>query len=128
MTSRRLIYVALLGLTIVLGLLSRSSLVAVGSPIRHYAGDTLWAMAVFWSLAILWPEMKSLPLGICTLAIALTIEISQLYHVEWLDCIRSLKPAALILGNTFLWSDLACYAVGTMAAALITFQFLQKES
>lgn len=128
MASPRLIYITLLGLTIVLGLLSRSPLVAADSPIRHYAGDTLWALAVFWSLAIIRPRANTRWLLIATLLISLSVELSQLYQAEWITRIRAFKPAALILGHTFLWSDLACYAVGTIAAALITFQFLQKES
>lgn len=128
MASPRLIYVTLLGLTIVLGLLSRSPLVAADSPIRHYAGDTLWALAVFWSLAIIRPRANTRWLLIATLLISLSVELSQLYQAEWITRIRAFKPAALILGHTFLWSDLACYTLGAITGALTHFKFSAKDS
>ncbi len=51
MITKRIIYVILLSLTIVSGLTSRSSLFAEDSPVYQYAGDALWALAVFWTLA-----------------------------------------------------------------------------
>jgi len=45
--------------------------------------------------------------------------VSQLYHAPWLDAVRATRPGALALGQGFLWSDLACYAAGVGAAALI---------
>jgi hypothetical protein len=43
---------------------------------------------------------------------SILIEVSQLYHAPWLDSIRHTILGGLILGFGFLWSDLACYAVG----------------
>ena len=37
---------------------------------------------------------------------------SVLYHTPWIDSIRQTTLGGLILGFGFLWSDLACYAVG----------------
>lgn len=127
MTSRRVVYITFLAVTIALGLLSRSSLVPADSFICHYAGDALWALAVFWSLAIVWPTKETRWLCIATLGISLTIELSQLYHSEWIDHIRDFKPAALILGHTFLWSDLVCYTVGAIAGSLLHFKFFHKQ-
>ncbi len=97
------------------------------SWLRHYAGDALWAMAVLWSLAILRPSTQTRHLLPLTLAIALAIELSQLYHADWIDAIRALKPAALILGHTFLWTDLISYAVGAATAALLHARFIYKS-
>jgi hypothetical protein len=45
------------------------------------------------------------------------VETSQLYHAPWIDGIRATLPGALLLGSGFLWSDIACYAVGAMIGA-----------
>jgi hypothetical protein len=46
------------------------------------------------------------------LAFAFVIEFSQMFHTPWLDALRAHRLAALVLGQGFLWSDLACYAAG----------------
>lgn len=47
------------------------------------------------------------------------IELSQLYHTPWLDGLRSNRVGALALGRGFLWSDLACYAVGVACGVCV---------
>ena len=48
---------------------------------------------------------------------SLMIELSQLYHAPWIDAIRRTRLGGLVLGYGFLWSDLACYAVGVVCGA-----------
>ncbi len=127
MTPKRIIYIALLGLTIGLGLLSRSSLFAEDTPIQQYAGDALWAMAVFWSLGILFPRTTTLHYAIGALVISLAVETSQLYHAPWVDYLRSFRLVALLLGHTFIWADLACYAAGVWFAANIDHFLIRNE-
>ena len=40
------------------------------------------------------------------------VEVSQLYKAPWIDSIRRTTLGGLVLGYDFVWSDLACYAVG----------------
>ena len=40
-------------------------------------------------------------------------------HVPWLDALRATTLGALVLGQGFLWSDIVCYAVGVMLAAIL---------
>jgi Protein of unknown function (DUF2809) len=47
-------------------------------------------------------------------------EVSQLWHTPWLDAIRHTTVGRLMLGLGFLWSDLVCYAVGTIIAFCLT--------
>jgi hypothetical protein len=47
------------------------------------------------------------------------IEVSQLYHASWIDSVRHTTIGGLIQGFGFLWSDLACYAVGVGLGATI---------
>lgn len=104
---------ALLMLVVVgLGLASRSPQIPWPSFIAAYAGDTLWALLVFLGLGLLFPQTATCPRALVAAAFSLFIELSQLYHVPWLDALRQQRLAALVLGQGFLWSDLICYALG----------------
>ena len=76
-------------------------------------------VSAFFLAALLFPRVPTARLALGAAAFALAIELSQLYHAPWLDAVRATRPGALILGFGFLWSDLACYAVGIALAALI---------
>ncbi|MGB0993077.1 MAG: DUF2809 domain-containing protein [Akkermansiaceae bacterium] len=125
-STQRLIYVFLLALTIALGLFSRSHLVSASGFFGKYAGDTLWALAVYWAIAIAFPASRTSRVLTAALLFSLAIELSQLYHAEWIDHIRSYRLAALMLGHSFLWSDLVCYFVGACAGGLIDFRFIRS--
>lgn len=127
MNTTRIIYVILLGLTIALGLVTRSSWFSERSPTHLYAGDALWALAVFWSLAVLRPCAPTRHFVIGALIIAFTIELTQLYHTEWINHLRSYRIGALILGHTFVWSDIACYTAGVWFGANIDNFLIKKE-
>jgi hypothetical protein len=53
---------------------------------------------------------------------SLTVELSYLHHTPWIDGLREIRLAALLLGHGFLWNDLVCYGVdvgiGVLAEAL----------
>jgi len=127
MNSKRVTYIALLGLTIALGLLSRSSLFSGTSPIHQYAGDTLWALAIFWAIAAIFPRSPTLHLVISALIISFSIEATQLYHAEWIDQLRSYRIGALILGFQFRWPDLLCYSAGIGLGAIINSHSLRTK-
>ena len=84
--------------------------------LARYAGDALWATLVFWILAIVRPGATETMLALAALGIAVSVEVSQLYHAPWIDAIRATTPGALVLGQGFRWSDLACYVVGVLLA------------
>ncbi|MGH7680224.1 MAG: DUF2809 domain-containing protein [Gemmatimonadaceae bacterium] len=112
-------YLALLVATIALGLASRRYGELLPGFVATYAGDTLWAAAAYWALAVAAPTARPLTRGIGAAAISLAVELSQLYHAPWIDALRATRPGALLLGYGFLWSDLACYAVGVGLALLL---------
>jgi hypothetical protein len=111
----RLTYSLVLGLVIVAGLLSRSSL-ALYLPafISAYAGDTLWALALFLTLCILLPGIRLVVIAFLTITISFSVEFSQIYRAEWINMIRSTRIGALFLGVGFKWSDLPCYTIGCL--------------
>ena len=87
--------------------------------IAAYAGDTLWALAAFLGFGVLLPRASTRTIAILAMAFSVAIELSQLYHAPWIDSIRQTTLGGLILGFGFLWSDLACYAVGVVLGVLV---------
>ncbi len=74
---------------------------------------------VFWLLTLLRPNGEGRHLAAIAFAIAVAVEASQRYHAPWLDALRASPLGALALGQGFLWSDIACYLVGAVLAAVI---------
>lgn len=71
---------------------------------------------VVWILALLRPAATSRTIGLTALSVAVVVELSQLWRVDWLDALRATRAGALVLGQGFLWSDLVCYAAGVSLA------------
>ena len=115
----RLPYAAASITTIALGLASRRFAASLPDFVRLYAGDALWAATVYFLAATLWPRARIAWLAAGTLTFAFVIEASQLYHAPWIDGVRSTRFGALVLGQGFLWSDLVCYTIGVIAAAVV---------
>jgi VanZ family protein len=67
---------------------------------------------VFWGVGFLLTQKSSGFVASITLAFSIFIELSQLYHAEWIDAIRHTTLGGLILGFGFLWSDVICYTIG----------------
>ena len=105
--------------SIALGLASRRFAASLPDFVRLYAGDALWAATVYFLAATLWPRARITSLAAGTLTFAFAIEASQLYHAPWIDGVRSTRLGAMVLGQGFLWSDLVCYTIGVIAAALV---------
>ena len=108
--------ILLLAVTIALGLGSRIYRGALPFVIAEYAGDTLWATAVFFMLRLVRTKASSLALAVVTLAIAFSVEFSQLAHPHWLDAFRQLPGVGLVLGYDFVATDLVCYTGGVVLA------------
>ena len=108
--------IVLLAITIALGLASRIYRGALPFVIAEYAGDTLWATAVFFMLRLVRPAASGFALAAVTLAIAFSVEFSQLAHPPWLDAFRQRRGVGLVLGYDFVATDLACYTAGAVLA------------
>ncbi|MBT7959372.1 MAG: DUF2809 domain-containing protein [Akkermansiaceae bacterium] len=126
-TASRLVYVILLGSTIIIGLLTRSAFIPADTPLRNYAGDMLWAIALYWFMAVVSPKWHPWKLAFITAVISYAVELSQLYHADWIDNIRAMKLGGLMLGFTFHWPDLLCYTGGAIVASTIDFHLLRKD-
>ena len=105
-------------LVIGLGLASRRYPGMFPAFLGKSPGDALWALAVFVGLGILFPRASTGRTGAAALAIAFLVELGQLYQAPWINAIRATLPGRLLLGTTFVWSDLPAYAVGVALGVL----------
>ncbi len=89
------------------------------SFLATYAGDTLWALMIFWAFAFVAPRSASWKIALAALAFCFAIEFSQLYQADWANAIRSHTIGALVFGRGFLASDLICYSTGIFIGWLL---------
>ncbi len=111
----RVIYaLAVIGL-IAVGLISRKV-----AFIPSFVGDALWAAVVYCCFRFMLPlKRRALSAGLAV-AVAYAVEFSQLITADWLVRLRSTFIGHMLLGQGFLWSDLAAYALGIAAAFSIS--------
>lgn len=110
---------AALAVTVALGLLSR--LRPIGwSPYDKSLGDVLYAVAAYLVLALLFFRRPAGAVGPPALALCLAVEFFQATGVP----ARYARYAVVryLVGTTFAWHDVACYAVGV--AAILTLDVL----
>ncbi|SEM45146.1 Protein of unknown function [Paenisporosarcina quisquiliarum] len=116
--SKRFYYVIAILVSIVFGLASRY-ISALPMFIVNHAGDTLWAIMVYFLFRIIFVH-KSLHLAIyLSLVFCFCIEFSQLYQADWINTIRVSLVGSLILGKGFLPEDLIRYSIGIVIAYLL---------
>lgn len=99
----------------VLGISSRKFGAYLPEFLSTYAGDTLWALMVFWGFGFLFARTPTVKIMLAALAFSYMIEFSQLYQADWINNLRHTMLGGLVLGFGFLWSDLVCYTVGVLA-------------
>ena len=97
----RLLYFFLVIVTIAMGIASRELSPFLPDWISLYAGDVLWAALVFFLVAFLFAKMP-------TYAVA-----------PWIDGLRATALGHLVLGDTFVVSDLFCYAGGICLGVVV---------
>ncbi|MCQ6529188.1 DUF2809 domain-containing protein [Bacillus mycoides] len=122
----RLLYAVFTIVVIILGLSSRKFAFALPDLLNGYLGDALWALMIFIGFGFLFPKIETRKLAFISLIFCYGIEISQLYHAEWIDSIRATTLGGLVLGYGFLWSDLVAYTIGVGVGMLGEFVLRKK--
>ncbi len=117
----RLLYATFTIIVIILGLSSRKFAFALPALLNDYLGDALWALMIFIGFGFLFPKIETKKLAFISLIFCYGIEMSQLYHAEWIDNIRATTLGGLVLGYGFLWSDLVAYTIGVGVGFLFEF-------
>ncbi|OWW12128.1 hypothetical protein BUE63_00935 [Bacillus sp. MB353a] len=122
----RLLYAIFTIIVIILGLSSRKFAFALPELLNDYLGDALWALMIFIGFGFLFPKIETKKLAFISLIFCYGIELSQLYHAEWIDNIRATTLGGLVLGYGFLWSDLVAYTIGVGVGLIFEF-ILQRK-
>jgi hypothetical protein len=84
-----------------------------------YPGDALWAMAVYFVLALVLPGLSSQRLATVALVVSWVVEFAQLLRWPWLVALRRNPIGHMFLGSGFDWFDLVAYAVGVAIAFVL---------
>lgn len=116
---KRLRYLIAIVVVLALGLPTRLVPEMLPPFVVNYAGDALWALAIFLGLGFIFRQAQTRTLFITAMLITWGIEFSELYQAEWINQLRSIKLFALILGYTFLPVDLVSYTVGILTGVAL---------
>ncbi len=112
MRRSRRAYVVFIVIVIFLGLASRKFSDFIPNFIDKYLGDVLWALMVYFIVGFLFKYASIKKIAVFAAIFCYAIEISQLYHSNWIDEIRSTAIGGLVLGYGFVWSDIIAYSIG----------------
>lgn len=127
MRRKRISYLGLIIIVMMLGLLSRYYGQYLPKVVSKYAGDILWALMVYLGFGFLLCKKSIKSVALISLIFSFFIEITQLYQGKWINIIRETTLGALILGHGFLFSDLLCYTIGILMGVALEYLYLKKN-
>ena len=106
---------------IISGLALRRYGLGVGLPafIVKYGGSLLWAMMVFFLVAMAAPARSRWSIALMSASIAVCVELFRLVHAPWLDAFRLTTAGALLLGRIFSPWNMLAYGGGIVLGALL---------
>lgn len=87
--------------------------------IPFWIGDFLYAVMIYFLARIFFPFKKGILIFFLSLLICYCIEIFQLYQGEWIIQLRKTLLGKYVLGQGFLWSDIASYTSGSFSAFIV---------
>lgn len=118
-THRRLICLGLLCITVPVGMAWRLAPLHLPPFAFKYGGSALWAVAVYWLVAIARPRWSSRRLALTAAAIALLVELFKLVYWPPLDRFRHTLAGKLLLGRYFTVGAVIAYWTAIAAVALL---------
>lgn len=85
--------------------------------VRPYLGDVLVVIAVYTVVRTVHPEgWPLLPAGV--FAFAVTVEVLQYFRITEVLGVSDNRFLRILIGGTFDWKDILCYAAGCMLLAV----------
>lgn len=115
----RLLYSFMIIVVIFLGICSKKMSNFMPEFLNSYLGDVLWALMIFIGFALIFCTMERKKVALLGMLFCCLVELSQLYHANWIDRIRETKLGGLVLGYTFSWMDFLAYAIGIVTGLII---------
>jgi len=87
--------------------------------IRPYVGDMLVTLLICFTVRIVIPRGYSIILPAAVFAFSVLVETAQYFDYAALLGLDSIPFFAILLGSTFSWADIICYAVGCIVFSVI---------
>jgi uncharacterized protein DUF2809 len=115
----RVIYLILVIFFIWLALATRQHPQWFHPLVAQYGGDAIWAGMFLLLLRVFFLKIRLWKLALFAYTLGVITECLQLWHVSWIEAIRSTRLGGLIIGYGFLWSDIVCYAAGILLACIL---------
>ena len=112
--------------TLVLGLMLRFAPLGLPVFMVKYGGSTMWALMIYWSVAVVCLRYRVLRVLLIAGVIATGVEFLKLYRVPWLDAFRATLPGILLLGKYFAWQDILAYWVAIGFGATIDAAWVRR--
>lgn len=94
--------------------------------IRSYVGDVLVVVLIYTFLRILFPEKPRL-LPLYVFLFAVVVEALQGIHLVELFGLQDNRFFSVLIGTTFDWKDIACYAAGCVVLGVWEAVLWKKE-
>jgi hypothetical protein len=100
---------ALLLITIPIGLAVRFLPLDLPWFLYKYLGSFLWAIALYWFLATLLPKLRPPAVATLAIAIATLLELTRLIPIAPIDAFRLTLFGKILLGRYFSLKNIAAY-------------------
>lgn len=104
-------------LVIGIGLTTRLPGIDWSPLLGKYLGSLLWGAMVYCLVGFMRPRWPMSLVALVAACMAVSVELSQLWHTPWLDGFRQTRLGVLLIGRFFAWADIAAYLAGIALAA-----------
>lgn len=96
--------------------------------LREHVGDVLWGTLFYFAFALARPRASRTQLFFAALITTEAIELTQAWHVPWLDHVRDTRVGGLLLGHDFSFHDVICVALGAVLGLLVDRAFTRARA
>lgn len=120
---RALTTLTILLITIPIGIAWRKLPLGLPWFFFKYGGSFLWAVALYWFIATLFPRLYPKAVAAIAAAAALAVEFSRLVPQPTIDAFRLTLPGQLTLGRYFSFKNIVAYLIAIAVTALFDRQF-----
>ena len=94
--------------------------------VRPYVGDMIVTVVVWSFVRIIFPDKFRL-MSLYVMIFAILVEVGQYFN--YTDLLGITNPILVtMMGTSFSWADIACYAVGCIVAAIADFITIRKKA
>ena len=94
--------------------------------VRPYVGDMIVTVVVWAFARIVFPDRFKL-MSLYVMIFAILVEVGQYFN--YVDLLGITNPILVtMMGTSFAWADIACYAVGCVVAAVADYIIFRKKA